>query len=510
MIGARITVAGQAFGLFAVAFCGPHTPSVDEQRLVQALAQRAGLAIQNARLFEQAQQVATAEERQRLARELHDAVTQTLFSASLIAEVVPRLWERDPNEGRQRLEELRRLTRGALAEMRTLLLELRPAALVETPFGHLLRQLAEATASRTTLLIDVHALGEQLPLPPEVQIALYRIAQETLNNTGKHAGASRAEIHFRRRANGLGLHLSDDGCGFDPHNTRPGRLGLGIMHERARAVGARLADRESARLRYACPRELARCFGLIASDQPARIRVMIVDDQPMVRSGLSAFLSVADDFELVGEAENGIQALRMCADAQPDVVLMDLMMPGMDGVAATRAILERFPDVRVIALTSFPQDQLVQEVLQAGALSYLLKNVGVDELARAIRAARAGQPTLAPEAAQALIRRATQPKAPGHDLSPREREVLALMVQGLNNPDIAERLVVGRSTVKFHVSSILGKLGVQSRTEAVALAVQHRLVAADTDVFAQRAPWPPGQAQDPPFARCRARGRAAC
>ena len=205
---------------------------------------------------------------------------------------------------------------------------------------------------------------------------------------------------------------------------------------------------------------------------------MIVDDQPMVRSGLSAFLSVADDFELVGEAENGIQALRLCADAQPDVVLMDLMMPGMDGVAATRAILERFPDVRVIALTSFPQDQLVQEVLQAGALSYLLKNVGVDELARAIRAARAGQPTLAPEAAQALIRRATQPKAPGHDLSPREREVLALMVHGLNNPDIAERLVVGRSTVKFHVSSILGKLGVQSRTEAVALAVQHGLVSA--------------------------------
>src|SRR5438094_5853686 len=149
---------------------------------------------------------------------------------------------------------------------------------------------------------------------------------------------------------------------------------------------------------------------------------MIVDDQPMVRSGLSAFLSIADDCELVGEAENGIQAVRLCAEVRPDVVLMDLMMPGMDGVAATRAIMERFPDVRVIALTSFPQDQLVQEVLQAGALSYLLKNVGVDELARAIRAARAGQPTLAPEAAQALIRRAMQPNAPGHDLSPRERE----------------------------------------------------------------------------------------
>ena len=239
-IGAPITVSGQSFGLFGVAYCEPHSPSFDEQRVVQALAQRAALAIQNARLFEQAQQVATAEERQRLARELHDAVTQTLFSASLIAEVVPRLWERDPEQGRQRLEELRRLTRGALAEMRTLLLELRPAALIETPFGQLLRQLAEATASRSILSIDVQALDEERPLAPEVQIGLYRIAQEALNNVAKHAGASGASIHLRRRVNGLDLHLIDNGRGFDPTTTPPGHLGLGIMHERARAIGARL------------------------------------------------------------------------------------------------------------------------------------------------------------------------------------------------------------------------------------------------------------------------------
>jgi NarL family two-component system response regulator LiaR len=205
-------------------------------------------------------------------------------------------------------------------------------------------------------------------------------------------------------------------------------------------------------------------------------RIAIVDDHAMVRSGLAAFLSVADDLELVGEAENGQQALRLCAEERPDVVLMDLVMPGMDGVQATRAIRERFPDIKVIALTSFPEDRLVQDVLEAGALSYLLKNVGADELARAIRAAREGRSTLAPEAAQVLIQRATHSRSPGHDLSPREKEVLALMVQGLSNPDIADRLVVGRSTIKFHVSSILGKLGVQSRTEAVAMAVQHRLV----------------------------------
>ena len=205
-------------------------------------------------------------------------------------------------------------------------------------------------------------------------------------------------------------------------------------------------------------------------------RIAIVDDHAMVRSGLAAFLSVADDLELVGEAENGQQALRLCAEERPDVVLMDLVMPGMDGVQTTRAIRERFPEIRVIALTSFPEDRLVQDVLEAGALSYLLKNVGADELARAIRAAREGRSTLAPEAAQVLIQRATHAPAPGHDLSPREREVLALMVQGLSNPEIADRLVVGRSTIKFHVSSILGKLGVQSRTEAVAIAVQNKLV----------------------------------
>jgi NarL family two-component system response regulator LiaR len=206
-------------------------------------------------------------------------------------------------------------------------------------------------------------------------------------------------------------------------------------------------------------------------------RVMIVDDHAMVRSGLAAFLAVADGCELVGEAASGAQALKMCPEVEPDVVLMDLMMPEMDGVAATRAIRERFPTIQVIALTSFPEEQMLQDVLEAGALSYLLKNVGADELARAIRAAHQGQATLAPEATKALIARVTQQKEVlGHDLSAREREVLALMVQGLNNPEIAQRLVVGRSTVKFHVSSILGKLGVQSRTEAVALAVQHHLV----------------------------------
>lgn len=205
------------------------------------------------------------------------------------------------------------------------------------------------------------------------------------------------------------------------------------------------------------------------------IRVMIVDDHNIVRSGLKAFLLAFDDMELAGEAATGDEAVKLCRDVRPDVVLMDLVMPGMDGAATTAAIRGQFPDIRVIALTSFPEDELVQGALKAGAISYLLKNVSAGELAKAIRAAHAGRPTLAPEATEALIRTSTRGPVPGHDLTPRELEIVALMIEGLGNEAIAKRLFVSRSTVKFHVSNILVKLGVATRTEAVALALKNKL-----------------------------------
>jgi len=207
-----------------------------------------------------------------------------------------------------------------------------------------------------------------------------------------------------------------------------------------------------------------------------RIRVLVVDDHALARSGLGAFLLAFDDLELAGEARNGVEAIRLCLELRPDVVLMDLVMPEMDGATATRLIRAQCPQVRIIALTSFKEEELVQAALRAGAMSYVLKDVTAAALAEIIRRAFAGRATLAPEAAEALIHSTAHPDALGHDLTPREREILALLTRGLNNAEIAEALVISRSTVKFHVSNILSKLSVAGRTEAVVLAVQHHLV----------------------------------
>jgi signal transduction histidine kinase/ligand-binding sensor domain-containing protein len=242
-----IKVENEVFGVFSADYTSPRSFKEDEILLLLALAQRAGIAIQNARLYEQSHELAVLEERSRLARDLHDAVTQTLFSASLVAEALPNTWEKNPQEGLGLLQELRSLSRGALAEMRSLLLELRPAALLETSLPNLLRQLGEAASGKEGIPVTVQVEGNA-DLPPEVHIALYRIAQEALNNIVKHARARHVSLRLAYSAGGqpcepglcVTLTICDDGRGFDPAVVSHERLGLGIMQERAQAIGANL------------------------------------------------------------------------------------------------------------------------------------------------------------------------------------------------------------------------------------------------------------------------------
>jgi len=207
------------------------------------------------------------------------------------------------------------------------------------------------------------------------------------------------------------------------------------------------------------------------------IQVLLVDDHNVVRSGLATFLRAYDDLELVAEAKNGLEALNLCHKKQPDVILMDLMMPEMDGIAATRAILADYPEIKIIAMTSFEDEELVHGVLAAGAISYLIKNVTSDELAKAIRDAVSGRSTLSPEAARVLVQATRPMKQPLYDLTEREMDVLKLVVQGQSNRQIADTLVISITTVKAHISNILSKLQVSSRAEAIAYAIKNKIVS---------------------------------
>ncbi len=206
------------------------------------------------------------------------------------------------------------------------------------------------------------------------------------------------------------------------------------------------------------------------------IRVLIVDDHPVVRRGIAFSLTAFDDMAVAGEASNGEEALRLCGELGPDVVLMDMMMPGMDGIATTRVLRQRYPQIKVLVLTSFQNGDLVRSALEAGAIGYLLKDMSIDELAQAVRASRTGQATLAKAATQALLQDPVPTPIFIEDLTPRQREVLALVVAGLSNQEIADKLVVSLATVRFHVSTILAKLNAANRAEAAALAVKHNLL----------------------------------
>src|SRR4030042_1845724 len=206
------------------------------------------------------------------------------------------------------------------------------------------------------------------------------------------------------------------------------------------------------------------------------IKVLIVDDHPMVRHGINTLLGVYDDIEVIGEAENGREALEMCEKYKPDIVLMDLIMPEVNGIEATKEIMNNWSYIKVVTLTSFVDKKLIEDSLKAGAIGYVLKNISGDKLVVTIRDAYKGKSTLSSEASDFLISNIKKPPVTDYQLTGQEKNILACLVEGLSNKEIARKLVLSLSTVKFHVSNILNKLGVSSRTEAVSLAIKNKLV----------------------------------
>lgn len=206
------------------------------------------------------------------------------------------------------------------------------------------------------------------------------------------------------------------------------------------------------------------------------IKVLIVDDHPLVRHGIKTLLDFYDDIEVIGEAENGQEALEMCKKNKPDVVLMDLIMPGVNGIEATKEIMKNWSYIKVVTLTSFVDKKLIEDSLKAGAIGYVLKNISGDKLVATIRDADKGKSTLSSEASDFLISNIKKPPVADYQLTSQEKNILACLVEGLSNKKIAQKLVLSLSTVKFHVSNILNKLGVSSRTEAVSLAIKNKLV----------------------------------
>jgi nitrate/nitrite-specific signal transduction histidine kinase len=234
-----LSTKGRELGFFILGQHEPGKLSPEELTLLSSIGKQIGVAMENARLYEQAEQAAITAERSRLARELHDAVTQTLFSANLIADVLPKIWARNPEEAMQNLEELRQLTRGALAEMRTMLLEMRPESLERANIKSLLTQLADAFVGRVRVPVSLVIQGD-CELTHEVKIVFYRVAQEALNNIAKHSGARQVDVHLECQPGHVTLLIKDDGLGFDPGSITPGHLGIAIMHERASSIGASL------------------------------------------------------------------------------------------------------------------------------------------------------------------------------------------------------------------------------------------------------------------------------
>jgi DNA-binding NarL/FixJ family response regulator/signal transduction histidine kinase len=537
-LSARLQDDGETPGSVDLAEpCGAADFTAEQRLLLPLVAEYIAMLLHERRQREQAGALAVADERSRLARELHDTVAQSLVALVLRLEHI--------EEPRGEVAEARLLARRALEDARRAIWGLRPALLETLPFHEALAREVEHVADEGGLSSRVTVVGTPRPLLPQQEMALFRIAQEALSNAIRHAAARRVRADLSYLEDGARLVIEDDGRGFDPAAlpapkppTAPsrwppyfddsgfpppgeaGHFGLQTMRERARLVGGWLtlesAPGQGTRVIVSLP--YAPLAGLLLSPSeqetggeaqigeevappqaalsparqapaasPARampaalpgasggrIRILVADDHAVIRAGMRRLLESYPDFEVVGEAADGLEALAEAQDLGPQVILMDMRMPGMNGLEALRQLRASDPDLRILMISAYEEDEDVLESLKAGASGYVLKDMAADELAQAIRAVAQGETLLAPGLTGKLVDRLERPPQAGasSQLTAREYEVLRALASGLRNKEIARQLQVSERTVTFHLAHIYQKLGVTSRTEALSRALE--------------------------------------
>ena len=402
----------------------------------------------------------TAAERERLAREIHDTLAQGFTSIVTLTEAIESELDTDPAAARRHVELAARTARENLAEARTMVAALAPADLASGSLVDAVRRQAGRLADETGVSVEYEVDGALPAIGMAGEVVLLRGAQEALNNVRRHAAASSVSVRLSLVDDAVRLFVRDDGVGFDPD----GVSGFGLArHAVPGRAGGWHTERPERPERH---RTHPGGAGLI--------RIMLVDDHPVVREGLRGMLEAEPDLTVVGEAGSGDEAVALDRVALPDVVLMDLRMPGLDGVGATKRILREQPGRRIVVLTTYETDADILRAVEAGASGYLLKDASRTELANAIRAASRGETVLAPSVAGKLVNRVRNPEP--QSLSAREVEVLRLVAKGGTNADIGRALHISEATVKTHLLRVFGKLGVSDRTAAVTTAMARNLL----------------------------------
>ena len=416
---------------------------------------------------------AAAEEQARIARELHDVVAHALSVIVIQAAAADDVFEVDPARVREPIRAIETAARAALGDLRRVLGVLHEEASYDPlPGLGRLDSLVEQVRA-TGLAVSLEIQGAPRPLPAAVDLSAYRIVQEALTNTLKHASAEHASVRVAY-GNELALEVRDDGSGTGDSVARRQRAD---RHARARGHARRQRRRPRCARGRLCGDGAHPVGGAVMTT-----RVLIADDQALVRSGFRLIVETRDDLEVVGEAENGEEAVRLVAELAPDVVLMDVRMPVLDGIEATRRIVASDSSARILVLTTFDLDEYVYAAIRAGASGFLLKDVRPSDLVDAIRLIAVGNALLGPTVTERLLERfadgagKSEAVAAVAALTAREREILRLLAGGLSNAELAELLVLGETTVKTHVSSILRKLGVRDRVQAVIVAFDAGLV----------------------------------